>query len=88
MTGASFDRLVVSRGDAAEAAARAAATTRASGLAHALKPTVSQLWFLMRCCSNGAQVSCCAGRSADALGPMAYAGPSVRMGACRRFDLR
>jgi hypothetical protein len=34
MTGASFDRLVVSCADAAEAAARAADITRASGLAH------------------------------------------------------
>ena len=35
MTGASFDRLVVSCADAAEAAARAADITRAAGLAHA-----------------------------------------------------
>jgi len=35
MTGASFDRLVVSCADAAEAAARAADITRASDLAHA-----------------------------------------------------
>jgi hypothetical protein len=35
MTGASFDRLVVSCADGAEAAARAADITRASGLAHA-----------------------------------------------------
>jgi hypothetical protein len=35
MTGASFDRLVVSCADAAEAAARAVDITRASGLAHA-----------------------------------------------------
>jgi hypothetical protein len=35
MTGAPFDRLVVSCADAAEAAARAADITRASGMAHA-----------------------------------------------------
>jgi hypothetical protein len=35
MTGVAFDRLVVSCADAAEAAARAADITRASGLAHA-----------------------------------------------------
>ena len=35
MTGVSFDRIVVSCADAAEAAARAADITRASGLPHA-----------------------------------------------------
>jgi hypothetical protein len=35
MTGASFDRFVLTCADAAEAAARAAEITRASGLAHA-----------------------------------------------------